>query len=195
MKMRKLSLLIALALIVSIGGVYATWTYTQSTDVADESVNMSLNLTNVTFVGTYGTYEIDQSGLSMTIDPKAGTTHTTALYINGSLVIKFTPNTYAPIEVKEGAVDSTYTFSLANTNWKYDNKDIVTLTHTGDHDITWEKQADGTFTLTLTADELANHISLTEFTLDTKADYDAYNTVLGQGSIVVTVSDGVTTTN
>lgn len=181
-------------MLLTIGGVYATWTYTQSTDVADESVNMALNLTNVTFVGTYGTYEIDQSGLSMTIDPKAGTTHTTALYINGSLVIKFTPNEYAPEEVKEDAVASTYTLSLANTNWQYNSQNIVDLYNTSDNKITWTQQGDGTFTHTLTADDLADHISLTEFTLDTKADYDAYSTVLGQGSIVITVSDGITVT-
>ena len=189
--MKKLSLLIALCMLLTIGGVYATWTYTQSTDVADESVNMALNLTNVTFVGTYGTYEIDQSGLSMTIDPKAGTTHTTALYITGNVVIKFTPNQYAPENVKDSAVASTYALSLANANWQYTSQNIVTLAHAGNHDITWQKQPDGSFTFTLSADDLADHIVLTEFTLDTKTDYDAYNTVLGQGSIVLTVSDGI----
>lgn len=189
--MKKLSLLIALCMLLTIGGVYATWTYTQSTDVADESVNMALNLTNVTFVGTYGTYEIDQSGLSMTIDPKAGTTHTTALYITGNIVIKFTPNQYAPEEVKNGAVESTYSFSLANANWQYNSQNIVTLAHAENHDITWQNQPDGSFTCTISASDLADHILLTEFTLDTKQDYDAYNTVLGQGSIVLTVSDGI----
>ena len=189
--MKKISLLIALCMILTIGGVYATWTYTQSTDIADESVNMSLNLTNVTFVGTYGTYEIDQSGLKMTIDPKPGTAHTTALTIDGDLVIKFTPNTYAPEEIKEGAISSTYAFSLSNASWTYAGKNIVTLNHTEKHNITWTPQSDGTFTFTLTAADLANHISLTELSLDTKTEYDAYNSVLGQGAIVLTVSDGV----
>ncbi len=193
--MKKLSLLIVLCMLLTIGGVYATWTYTQSTDIADESVNMSLNLTNVTFVGTYGTYEIDQSGVSMTIDPKAGTTHTTSLNITGDLVIKFTPNAFAPEEVKTGAVASTYAFSLANTNWQYNGQNIVTLNHAGTHDIAWVSEADGTFTYTLSASDLAAHINLTEFVLDTKVDYDNYNAVLGQGSIVLTVSDGVTSSN
>ncbi len=193
--MKKLSLLIALCMLLTISGVYATWTYTQSTDVADESINMSLNLTNVTYVGTYGTYEIDQSGVSMTIDPKPGTTHTTALGISGSVVIKFTPNTYATKEVKTEAVPSTYSFSLANANWQYNGQNVVTLNHSGNHDITWTPESDGTFTFTLSADELAEHINLTEFNLDTKTEYDSYNTVLGQGSIVLTVSDGVTSGN
>lgn len=193
--MKKLSLLIVLCMLLTIGGVYATWTYTQSTDVADESVNMSLNLTNVTYVGTYGTYEIDQSGVKMTIDPKPNTTHTTALSISGNLVIKFTPNAYASEEVKTGAVPSTYSFSLANANWQYNGQNIVTLNHSENHSITWTPESDGTFTFTISADELAEHINLTEFNLDTKTEYDNYNTVLGQGSIVLTVSDGVTAGN
>ena len=190
--MKKLSILIALMLIISIGGVYATWTYTQSTDVADESLNMSLNLTNVTYEGTYGTYEIDKSNLTMVIDPKEGTTHVTALKITGNLVIKFTPAAYAPEDVKNNAVDSTFQFKLSNENWTYNNQKVVTLKHTEKHAIEWQKQADGTFTYTMDAAALANHITLTEFTLDTKTEYDAYNKVLANGQIIITVSDGTT---
>ena len=189
--MKKLSLLVALALLITVSGVYATWTYTQTTDVADESVHMSLNLTNVTYEGSYGTYEINKSGLSMLIDPKEGTTHTTALNITGNLVIKFTPATYAPVEVKNDGVASIFRFSLTNNDWKYGSTDIVTLQHTGDHAITWTKQADGSFTYTMDAAALAGHIKLNEVTLDTKAEYDAYNTALGTGQIAVTVSDGM----
>ena len=93
--MKKLSLLIAMILCVTIGGVYATWTYTQNTDVADEAVNVNMNLTDVAYSGSYGTYKVDTTGLSLTIDPKTGTTHTTALYATGSIVITFTPNSVA----------------------------------------------------------------------------------------------------
>ena len=188
--MKKLSLLVALALLITVSGVYATWTYTQTTDVADESVHMALNLTNVTYEGSYGTYEIDKSGLTMVIDPKEGTTHITALKITGNLVIKFTPATYAPVEVKNDGIESTFQFSLTNNNWVYNGTNIVTLQHTNPHNIDWTKQDDGSFTYTMDATALAGHIRLTEFTLDTKAAYDAYNTALGTGQIAVTVSDG-----
>jgi len=190
--MKKISLLIALALIISIAGVYATWTYTQSTDVADETVNMSLNLTNVTYTGTYGTYEIDKTGLNLTIDPKEGTSHTTALKAGGSLIIKFTPNTYAPEDIKQNAVPSTYSFSLSNNAWTYDGASILTLQHADAHDIDWVSNDDGSFSYVISAADLSSHFSLTEFNLDTKADYDAYNAALAQGQIQITVSDGVT---
>ena len=193
--MKKLSLLIALCMLLTIGGVYATWTYTQNTDVADEAVNMNMNLTDVAYSGSYGTYKVDVTGLSLAIDPKAGTTHTTALYATGNIIVTFTPNSVAPADVKENGVKTTYAFSLANPNWKYEDKDIVTINHTEKHDVVWQDNGDGTFSFTISADEFMEHVALTEFELDTKVKYDAYNAVLGTGSIVITVSDGVSASN
>lgn len=199
--MKKLSLLVALALLITVGGVYATWTYTQTTDVADESVNIPLNLTSVVHSDGYGAYVIDQSTLALKVEPKPGTTHTTALTISGELVVTFTPSTFAPVEVKENGVPSTFAFSLSNNSWKFDDghddgdtplgdRVIIKLNHTELHNITWVKQGNGTFIFTLDATALQPHFTLTEFTLDTKALYDAYNTALGNGQIVFTVSDG-----
>ena len=193
--MKKLGLLIAMIICITIGGVYATWTYTQNTDVADEAVNMNMNLTDVAYSGSYGTYKVDTTNFSLSIDPKAGTTHTTALYVTGNVIITFTPNSVAPADVKENAVPTTYTFSLANPSWKYEGEDVITINHAEKHDVTWTDNGDGTFSFIITADEFAGHVTLTEFELDTKLKYDAYNAVLGQGSIVITVSDGVTASN
>ena len=198
--MRKLSFLIALCTLLTVGGVYATWTYMETTNVADETIHMSVNLGNVEFAGSYGQYIVDASGVTMTIDPKTGieSKHTTALYINGDLVIKFIPNINAPEDVKNYGVASTYQFKLSTgSTWTYEGEDILTIPHAEAHSIAlansaeedrWVKQDDGSFTFTISASELAAHFQLTEFVLDTKAKYDIYNAALGQ--IDVTVSDG-----
>ena len=195
--MKKLSLLVALALLITVGGVYATWTYTQTTDVADESVGMAMNLTGVAYAGSYGAYEINRDNLKLTIDPKTGTSHTTSLKIEGELKVTFTPATFAPAAIKENGVPSTFSFSLSNDNWKYDDGEgedfIVTLKHTDDHDIEWTPNGDGTFSFTLNATQLAEHIELSEFELDTKSDYDSFTEALRGGQIVFSVSDGDTT--
>lgn len=192
--MKRLSVLIAMILCVTIGGVYATWTYTQNTDIADEQIHMTMNLTDVAYSGSYGTYKIDTSALKMNIDPKAGTTHDTALYITGQIVITFTPNSVAPETVKENGVASTFQLTLTNNNWLYEGRPIVTLAHNEAEEITWgQPDEQGVFTFVISAEELAQHISLTEFTLDTKAKYDAFNLALGQGQITITVSDGQVT--
>ena len=204
--MKKLGLLMAMALTVTVGGVYATWTYTQNTDVADETVNTAMNLTGVAYSGSYGTYSIDRSTLALKIDPLPGTTHTTALVIEGQIVITFTPNSVAPQEVKDEGVPTTIQFGLSNSDWKFDDdgedevaaRDIITLTHGGKKEnIAWGEpdETTGVFTYTITAEELAKHLSLTEFNLDTKAKYDAYSTALSLGNITLTVSDGVTSSN
>ena len=88
-----------------------------------------------------------------------------------------------------------YAFTLANPNWQYEGQNIVTLNHTEKHDISWTDNGDGTFSFAITAEQFMEHVVLTEFELDTKVKYDAYNSVLGKGSIVITVSDGVTAGN
>lgn len=194
--MKRFALLITLALAITIGGVYATWVYSQSDDVADISGSSTIALTEATFTGTYGTYHVDTSSLKMTVDPATGTTHDTALYIDGFVTITFTPNTYAPETVKQGGVASTYKLALSNDSWTFDDgngaQPIMTLNHPDDaHDITWSApDAEGKLSFTIDADTLAGHLSLTTFTLDTKTLYDAYDTALTNGQIVIHVSDG-----
>lgn len=188
--MKKLSLLIALCMLLSIGGVYATWVYSKSDDVADVIGSKAITMTGATFTGTYGTYNVDTSNLTMVVDPKEGTAHTTSLKIGGNLVIKFTPDTYAPVEVKKNGVASTFAFSLSNSAWNYDSKAIMTV-DTEKHDITWgNPDSNGVFTYTIDANALAGYLTLAEFTLDTKADYDAYEMELTKGQVVITISDG-----
>ena len=196
--MKKLSVLIALMLCITIGGVYATWTYTQTTDVADESVGAAMNLTGVAYAGSYGTYEIDKTTLALTIDPKNGTSHTTSLLVAGEIVVKFTPSNVAPVEIKESGVPTTFSFALSNDAWTFDDshgdgpKNIIALKHAGSHDVVWNPVGDGTFTFTLTAANIAEHLELTEFVLDTKTLYDEYTVALRGGQIVFSVTDGST---
>ena len=116
------------------------------------------------------------------------------------ILITFTPNAHAPEDVKEKAVASTFQFGLTNSNWTFDDdgaggedaKSIITLEHAEKHDIVWTRGTDGVFTYTIEAGDIAEHIHLTEFNLDTKVKYDAFNTALGNGQITITVSDGQT---
>ena len=188
--MKKLSLLIAIALILSIGGVYATWVYSQSDDVADITNARAITMTEATFEGTYGTYSTDATSLTLKVDPKPGTTHTTGLQIGGEIIIKFTPATHAPADIKENGVPTTYKFGVSNADWKYGGEFIITV-DTDEKDVVWtDTDGDGVLTHTVSAAELANILTLAEFELDTKADYDAYDTVLTQGQITLTISDG-----
>ena len=116
--MKKLSLLLARAMLLTVSGVYAVWTFTQSTDIMDINTTSIIDMTNATSIGTYGTYEFTND-LTMVVDPKEGTTHTTALYITGSLTVKFTPNDYAPANIRNYGAQSYFSHDLTNPDWNY----------------------------------------------------------------------------
>lgn len=189
--MRAFTLLIALALIVTIGGVYATWIYPQSTDVKDVTSAKAITMTEATFTGTEGTYTVDPSGLTLQVDPKEGTTHITALKITGELVIKFEPNTYADPDVHEFGVPSTFEFGLSNDNWTFRDQKIIEIIKPGQHEITWQKVENQNYLIfVIKAEDLAEYFALTEFDLEDSTAYDAYDLVLTKGQITVHVSDG-----
>ena len=148
--MKKLSLIIALALLVTIGSVYANWIYNDHTDVADITGSRAVTMTPATFDGGLGTYSVTTAGLTMKIDPKEGTTHTTSLLVDGEIVVTFTPSAYASNDIKNNAVPTKAIFRLPSSltsvnDWQYDGKNIFTSIDSTPIDLVWSKQADGTF--------------------------------------------------
>ncbi len=196
--MKKLSILIALCLCLTISGVYATWVYSKSNDVMDQAPYLSVNLTEATSTGTYGDYHVDSTGLTMVIDPVTDGSHEAALKITGSIVITFEPNKYAPTEVRENGVPTTITFgtTVNQADWKFNGTQIFVVDTTAISLSDWGTiNSDGKFVYEINADTLASYLKITPgIVLDTKADYDAFNIVLGQGRLQITISDGVTST-
>ena len=65
--MKKLTILVALILCVTIGGVYATWTYSGNTDIADQETEALIGIAGVAFDGAAGEFEIS-TNLKLSID-------------------------------------------------------------------------------------------------------------------------------
>ena len=197
--MKKLATLIAIMLMVTIGGVYASWTYLNATDVADQKKDKTMNLTGIVYTTSYGAYSLNADTLVMKIDPVQGTSHDTGLVVTGEIVITFTPNVYAEEAVKENAIATTWQLALADATRTFDDGHgegeqlIMKINHPDvKHDVEWTKQADGTFTCEISAAEFASHLTLTAFTLDTETLYHAYQDNLSGYEISIIVSDGQT---
>ena len=210
--MKKLSVLIALFLCVTIGGVYATWTYAGNTDVADGEVEIKATIAGSEFTGACGTYTIT-SNAYIEID-QADEHHNAKLVFKSNnssdvfLKIVFKPSVDADKTVKENAIPSELYFTLTTPmQYKIDGDgnysetgtptDIFTLANPSDTvftpNVTWTKEADGTFSVTYDEAFLTSQISLTQtFVLDTKAEHDAFKAALA-GNIVARVTDGVVT--
>lgn len=207
--MKKLSLLIALILCVTIGGVYATWSYTASNDVADEKGELTIALVpQPNIIGTYGTYAVDVSGVTVAIDQKDEGDHTAVLKFSddSKVVISFTPATNAPLSVKENGVESTFSIRTSkdfvyktdaegNYSAEGTDKPVFTFQNHQAQAFDWTKDPEtGVFSYTIDATALRSMITLNTFVLDTLAEYQAFSTAI-EGSVVFTVSDGIVSTN
>lgn len=207
--MKKLSLLIALMLCITIGGVYATWSYAGTDDIADSFAEAKVTIANAELTGANGTYKIE-SNLVLTVDQKNDDHEAELVFSSNNsediyLKVTFTPAANAPQTIKDNGVESELYFGTTTAmQYKVDGegnysengtaKDIFTFTNPSDGDfspnVEWE-ETDGIFTYTLNEDDLKDMIKLSEtFVLDIKAEHDAFREALN-GNIVARVTDGI----
>ncbi len=210
--MKKLSLLIALMLCVTIGGVYATWSYAGTNDIADAFAEAKVTITDAVLTGANGTYTIE-SNLVLSVD-QANDDHEAELVFGASnneaifLKVTFVPSDFAPQAIKENAVPSELYFGTTtdmtysiNADGDYDANgtatEILKFANVSDGqfspNVTWVSQPDGSFTYTLDEAALRAQIQLNQvFVLDTKAEHDAFRESLN-GNVIVRVTDGTIT--
>ena len=194
--MKRFTALIALMLCVTIGGVYATWTYAGTNDIADAFAEAKVTIADAELTGANGTYKIE-SNLVLTVDQESPSSHKAVLVFGTNdssdtpyLKVTFTPAENAPKEVKEGAVVSElYWGTTVPMQYRVDNNgnfsasadpvDIFAFSNTAngvlDNTFAWTKEDNGTFTYTLDLDDLKEAISLSQdFVLDTKSEHDIF---------------------
>lgn len=170
MKIKSFSLVIALALCLTISGVYATWTYAEA-DVASADDTASLTIDAAAIGDAAGVLDV-QSTLAMQIVDTDGD-HTTALSITGDVVITFTPNP----ATAASEVPTEFTWTLSGpAGAKFGTENVFTNVNTDAHDITLN--ADNTYTVTITAAEFANYITLNAIVLETAAEHAEYKAVI-----------------
>ena len=211
--MKKLTVLLALMLVVTIGGVYATWSYAGTNDIADSFAEAKVTITDAVLTGANGTYTIE-SNLVLSIDQKNDNHETELIYSSNDgqpiyLKVTFTPAANAPQEIKNAAVPSelyfgtttTMTYSIdadgdydangtATEIFKFKNKSDGNFSKNFD----WTPESNGTFTYTLDEAALKEEIQLSQtFVLDTKAEHDQFRAALS-GNIIARVTDGNFTT-
>ncbi len=208
--MKKLSVLIALMLCITIGGVYATWSYAGTNDIADAFAEAKVTIADAELTGANGTYKIE-SNLVLTVD-QANDNHDAKLVFasNNSedifLKVTFTPAANAPQDIKDSAVPSELYFTTTTAmEYKMDAagnysetgtaKPIFNFSNPSDGvfspNVSWTAESNGTFTYTLNQSQLEAMITLSQtFVLDLKSEHDAFREALN-GNIVARVTDGI----
>lgn len=179
--MKKFSALVALALCVIIGGVYATWTYA-GTELDPTHMELSHSLEGAVQEGSIGTYVIDTNSVMIKIDQTASNDYTAVLKVSGEMTIRFTPAAGASQEVLANGVPSHAYFIISGVDEnKYPDKNGVDqpiYVTAGENSISlvWNKQGDGSFSATITAEQIDGILNLGgEFYLDTIEEYRAFD--------------------
>ena len=199
--MKKLSLLIALVLCLTVGGVYAAWIYTNpAADITDQKFEQLITISTATEEGAAGVYAIETNITAMTIDQKG--TNNEGLDYHTAMLNYTTSDGQAPyikftLNLKENTgsdifdtLTSTYSISVLDVADQYDSKDIFIDHKTGDTEIVWEYDA-ATDTYSYTITDLSTEITLNDFVLASKAEHTAFSAALGRPVLEVKISDGI----
>ena len=182
--MKKLSLLIALCMLVTVGGVYATWTYNMDT-VASQKASLTHEMEIIQSSGAAGYYEFGANTLNLKIDAKASALdptdiHTTDLKYYGNVTISFhAAETAAAADIAK-ALNATISVTADDLAaavydgtqiWTVDTAAKITLTESD-----WTQ--DGyTYSYTLNCAELADMVELsTDFELHNPDAYYEFQT-------------------
>lgn len=187
--MKKISVLIMLILCVTIGGVYAAWTYTDG-EFKGTDRTVSHGLATATFDSDLGVLKIISNTVDVKINQKDNANHdyTAVLEITGAITIEFTPNPGALAQdIENLAVDATFYTNNHEAN-KYDSQLIyqttgakVTISGTD-----WLEQSNGTYQAVLDATEIATLVSLGNFTLGTYQEYNDFHAL--EKNITLTIA-------
>ena len=200
--MKKMGLLMTLASILVVGGVYATWTYSQG-EIASITDEFSVVMTAETVKGTKGTFNVSSSTVTFEIGNQ-GEYHP-ELRGTGEVEVVFTPSVGADADVIKNGVDINWTLSVSDggaSEWKYDSEfdgtpdTLLFNVHSEDH-IVAKETADSTsqpgrFVYIITVAEILQHIDFNvddDFVLDTKAKYDSFKSYVDDYNFVLTVSE------
>ena len=212
--MKKLSTLIALALVVVIGGVYAAWSYAQGTAASNE-ITREINMAQVNTDSNKGSIAATPNNFAFLVDDVVHEGETTRDYVaelvgTGDISLVFTPSTGSDASLATNGIKMlatvtvTYTGSTAPTYTGVD-KDDNTVTV-----IPVQAAADNTIDISgtgvdgntkITAQQIVDALDFCEASqnksvkLPTKAANDAFHAVLKNYTIKITITEVVETVN
>ncbi len=188
--MKKLSIIVALILCVTIGGVYATWVY-PGNEMGQVIQPVSNVMAEANFEGSFGTYHTESNSLALQIDQAAGSFNTELKYV-GELKITFSPHANISPNQLAAALGATVTVTAADLNMatytdEQGTREIWSLSATPTFSLTeadWtDTDGDGVYTCIITCDKLNGIITMAN-TFDLLS-YDKYLSFQKQQKLAV----------
>lgn len=131
-----------------------------------------------------GTIDVPVATEQLTFTVENDGSYNTTLSITGSMVITFTPAENADADVKANGI--ALQIQVISNFGQYKGQEIFTTVAA--HPL---NDGNPTKSFTVTAEMLQSHISMTEFNLPTKADFDDFNAVLTGKQFTIIISEYV----
>ena len=187
MKTRVLSLLIALAILITVGGVYATWLYAETDMTAVHGHIGSFGLASAEINNSKGTFTVDASSAHLVIDQNSANDYTAKLSATGNIVVKFTPSTiFSNSNPDLTTFNVEYALVTDNadpTNYKANDgtgeKALFTKFDTATQTTLPLVKTGDFYTATVDASVLLDLIQINTFELDTYTKYTAFSAQVG----------------
>lgn len=196
--MKKLSVLIALALCLTITGAYATWTFATG-NVADVQVtNLQIGM-EVEETGSMGTLSATFTP-DYSVEPGTGNVPTLTNNAPGQkLVITFTPDENAEASIKADAIAIKVSIAVttAFTGTANEITKTTVITAKNNNGITinagdWTDNGDGTFSVSIDSDTVMSWIQINDAAALTDVDTaEAYEAAVKAGRLTITVTPNV----
>ena len=197
---RKIGLLITLALVVTIGGVFAAWHYSRGAVTLEFS--RSATMASIQSDTSKGSISIDQTGnsgagntLKFLVDDTGEMDWKADLVPSGSVWVKFTPAQNADATVIASGIRMKATITLQGTQTKFVDNEV------GEISIFSVKEGANTFVINdtatlnsveITATQIANCLDFNENKAVKLSTYDeniAYENAMKTYIIVVTITE------
>lgn len=199
----KLAVLGLLSTVVTVGGVYATWSFAEK-DAASANTTVNVAMTGVnssTEKGTLSVRVMGTNGYTLAVDD-SNNDHIAEIMATGMVTVTFKPSADASSDVKSNGIDvqcvisyEAYTNGPASlTEWKYDNLQIFKIVNDESHPIILDNEdatfnsETGEFVWTIEAEDVGIALQ-NEFFIDTLEKYNLMNAELAKGSFKLTVSE------
>lgn len=192
--MKRLSALIALALVVTIGGVFAAWHYNRG-QVSLE-ISRSATMASIQSDSSKGTIAIDQAAnnnqgntLKFLVDDVDTKDWKAALVPSGSVYVKFTPATNADTSVQTNGIAMKATVTITGAQNEYEGITIFAPATTNTFTVSATPTKDA---VQITAQQIADCLVFNEggvVVLDTYDKNVAYENAMKSYVIVITITE------
>ncbi len=201
MKTKFISLFLVLAILITVGGVYAAWMYTEAPLTAIHGHVGSFGLSNAIVNNSKGTFKVNAEAAHLVLEKGDG--YVAELQANGTITFTFTASdTYMELNHNPASIGMHYSLVTTNTaplTYKCgdgvnpDKELFTTFTTNESEPITLTRVGStNEYTATIQTQDILDNgwLAINTFTLDSYAKYEKFSAgVGGFGNIGIQISE------